>query len=97
MGKVPKEEVEEFVLKFSHKIMTEAGLHGRVSARIVNKCYEYNSDISIIFNGRIGSTSSIVSLVSLEAKQGDVINVIIDGIDEVTAYSDFMEYLRENL
>ena len=97
MGKVPKKEVEEFVLKFSYKIMAEAGLHGRASARIVNKCYEYNSDISIVFNGRIGFADSIMSLLNLEAKQGDVINVIIDGEDEVEVYDDFKLFLEENL
>lgn len=32
-------------MKFSHRIKYETGLHGRVAARIVDKCIEYNSDI----------------------------------------------------
>ena len=84
-------------MKFSHRIITEAGLHGRTAAKIVNKCYEYNCDVAIVFNGRIGFADSIMSLLNLEAKQGDVINVIIDGEDEVLVYNDFKEYIKEIL
>ena len=64
---------------------------------IVNKCKEFNSDISIVFNGRIGETDSIMSLLSLEAKQGDIINVIIDGADESAFVEDVLDELGCNL
>lgn len=48
-------------MKFSYKIKAETGLYGRVANMIVNKCKGYNSDISIVFNGRIGETDSIMS------------------------------------
>ena len=88
---------EGIVLKFSYRITAEVGLHGRTAANIVNKCYEYRSDIAIVYNGRIGFADSIMGLLNLEAKQGDVINVIIDGEDEVEVYKDFKLFLEENL
>ena len=84
-------------MKFPYRIKVEAGLHGRASAKIVNKCYEYSSDIAIVFNGRIGFADSIMSLLNLEAKQGDIINIIIDGEDEVEVYDDLKLFLEENL
>ena len=84
-------------MKFSHRIKSETGLHGRAAAKIVDKCKEYNSVISIIYNGRIGETDSIMSLLNLEARQGNTLNVIIDGEDEVVVYNKFKDFLVETL
>ena len=84
-------------MKLSYKIKEKTGLHGRIATKIVNKCKEFESDVSIVFNGRIGETDSIVSIVSIGAKQGDVINVIIDGSDEVEVYKELKLFIKENL
>ena len=84
-------------MKFSHRIKSENGLHGRAASRIVDKCREYNSNISIIYNGRIGEIDSIISLMSLEACQGNTLNIIIDGDDEVLVYNNFKNFLVETL
>ena len=84
-------------MKFSYKIKAETGLHGRAAAKIVNKCKEFESDVSLVFNGKIGETDSIVSLVSIGAKQGDDINIIIEGEDEVLAYKSLMVFLKNIL
>ena len=84
-------------MKFSHRIKSENGLHGRAAAKIVDKCKEYNSDIFIIYNGRVGETNSIISLMSLEARQGNTLNIIIEGDDEVLVYNNFKNFLVETL
>ncbi|MBR4982003.1 MAG: HPr family phosphocarrier protein [Lachnospiraceae bacterium] len=84
-------------MKFSYKIKSENGLHGRAAARIVDKCKEYSSVISIIYNGRIGETDSIISLTALQARQGNTLNIIIDGDDEVLVYNNFKNFLVETL
>ena len=83
-------------MKFSHRIKVETGLHGRMAAKIVNKCLEFKSDVSIVFNGKIGNTTSLMSLLNLGAKEGDVVNVIIDGEDECLAYYSLRVFLEEN-
>lgn len=90
-------EGTQYIMKFSHRIKAETGLHGRAAARIVDKCKEFNSVISIIYNGRIGETNSIVSLTALEARQGNTLNIIIDGDDEVMVYDNFKNFLVETL
>ena len=90
-------KVEDIVLKFSYKITAKSGLHGRAAAMIVNKCYEYKSTISIVYNGKIANADSIVGIAGLGAKQGDVINVIIDGEDEILVYEELKLYLENNL
>lgn len=90
-------EGTQYIMKFSHRIKAETGLHGRAAARIVDKCKEYNSDISIIYNGRIGETDSIISLTALQARQGNTLNIIIDGDDEVLVYNNFKNFLVETL
>ena len=84
-------------MKFSHIIKSVTGLHGRAAAKIVDKCKEFNSSISVVYNGKIGNANSVVSLVSIEAKQDDVVNVIIEGADEVSAYNSLKSYFMENL
>lgn len=83
-------------MKFSYKITAETGIHGRAAAHIVNMCQQFNSDISIVHNGRIGNVNSIVSLVSLEGKQDDIINILIDGEDECMAYDSLKVYFKNN-
>ena len=83
-------------MKFSYKITAETGLHGRAAANISSKCKEFDSNISVIHNGRIGNARSTVSLVGLNVKQGDVVNVIIDGDDECQVYSSLKSYFKEN-
>ena len=83
-------------MKFSYKITAETGLHGGAAANISSKCKEFDSNISVIHNGRIGNARSTVSLVGLNVKQGDVINVIIDGDDECQVYSSLKSYFKEN-
>ena len=75
-----------YTIKFSYRIKAETGLHGRAAAHLVNKCQEFKSNISVIHHGKIGNADSLMSLESLEVRQGDVINVIIDGEDECLAY-----------
>ena len=84
-------------MKFSFKIKSELGLHGRAAAKIVDKCKEYKSNISLVFNGRVGETDSIISLVTINALKGDTVNVLIDGSDEVAVYEDFKRFLEETL
>ena len=84
-------------MKFSHTIKSVTGLHGRAAAKIVDKCKEFNSTISVVYNGKIGNTNSVVSLVSIEAKQDDVVNIIIEGDDEVLAYNSLKSCFMENL
>ena len=83
-------------MKFSYKITAETGIHGRAAANISSKCKEFDSNISVIHNGRIGNAKSVMGLVSLEAKQGDVLNVIIDGDDECKVYDSLKAYFKEN-
>ena len=83
-------------MKFSHKITTKSGIHGRAAANISSKCQEFDSSISVIHNGRIGNARSTVSLIGLNVKQGDVVNVIIDGDDECQVYSILKAYFKEN-
>lgn len=46
-------------MKFSYKIKAETGLHGRAAAKIVNKCKEFESDVSLVYNGKIGEIDSM--------------------------------------
>ena len=84
-------------MKFSYKLTAETGLYGRAAAKIVSKCQEYNSNISIVHNGKIGNANSIVSLVSLEAKKDDIVSILIDGEDECLVYNNLKLYFEEHL
>ena len=64
-------------------VVTErSGLHALPATVIVEKLNKYESEVYASFGGNIVNAKSIFGLVSLGAKQGDVVIFEIHGSDE---------------
>ncbi len=66
-------------------IINKLGLHARSASKLVSVSSNYLSDIQITFKNKQVNAKSIMNLLMLAAKKGDVITVICEGEDEEAA------------
>lgn len=71
----------------------QQGLQARLAAKFVQKASSFNSEISIIKNGRLVVGKSIMGVMALSAKKGEEITLVASGSDEqeaITALGGFL-------
>lgn len=83
--------------KFSYTIADPAGIHARPAGFIVKEASKYGSDVRIDLDGRSADAKKIFSVMSLGAKCGDEITVIISGRDEERAEDGIKSLMAEKL
>ncbi|MBP5171054.1 MAG: HPr family phosphocarrier protein [Bacteroidales bacterium] len=69
----------------SHVIMDPLGIHARPAALMIKTAAGFASDIRLNAKGKSIALSSILSLMTLGLKQGDRMNITVEGPDEVQA------------
>lgn len=74
-----------------------AGLHARPAALFVQTATRFQSTVTIRSNGKRANAKSILSLLSLGAKQGDEVVILADGPDSNEAVSALVELVRSGL
>lgn len=77
-------------------ITNESGLHARPAALFIKEATTYQSDITIIRNGREVNGKSMLSLLSLGAAKGQVIELQITGVDEQEALHRLIALFENN-
>lgn len=77
------------------QIQNKEGFHARPATLLIKEASKYKSNIEVEHKGRLISCRSIISLMTLKAKQGDQVKVYIYGEDEVQAM-DSVVALFEN-
>lgn len=82
---------------YSHLVMCQEGLHARPAGQLVKLASTFQSDITIYFGGKHADAKKILSVMSLCAKQGDLIEVAIQGVDEPEAAHAIQQLLQEQL
>lgn len=82
--------------KFSYTIVNELGLHARPAGRIIKLLRDYDCQVSIKKNEQTVNAKSISSLMKLNVKQDDEVELIFDGGDEKDAVQTVKEYFVEN-
>ncbi|MFC4322818.1 phosphocarrier protein HPr [Litchfieldia salsa] len=63
------------------KIISDSGLHARPATMLVNKAGQFQSDISLTFNGRTVNLKSIMGVMSLGVPKGSNIVITAEGND----------------
>ncbi|CAN5753756.1 HPr family phosphocarrier protein [soil metagenome] len=66
-------------------IVPEEGLHARPAAEFVKEAKSYSSDIKVIKGDKEANAKSSLNLMSLGAKQGDLLTLRAEGEDEEAA------------
>ncbi len=69
------------------EIVNKLGLHARAAAKLVQIASEFNSDITIRYNGKEADGKSIMGIMMLAASRGNTIELLSSGSDEQEALS----------
>ena len=80
-----------------YRIADPLGIHARPAGGLVAVAKKYSCDIKLKANSGEADAKSIVSIMSLGIKQGDVVEVSVDGEGEEAALKEVMNYLRDYL
>lgn len=70
---------------FMYTIKTPVGLHARHAGLIVKEAKLYQSSITVIHGERRTDARHLMALMTLGVKQGDVLKVTVEGVDEDVA------------
>lgn len=83
--------------EFSYIIKDQLGIHARPAGLLVKKAGMFNSDITLMKDGKAADLKKIFGIMGLGVKQGNEIIVKITGEDEEEAYHAIQEFFIENL
>lgn len=83
--------------EFKYTITDAQGIHARPAGLFIKLAAEYPCKITLEKAGREVDAKRILGVMSLGARQGDVITVRADGDKEAEAVAAIEEFLRENL
>lgn len=81
----------------SYLIKDTQGIHARPAGDLVKTAKAFSSHIQIGKNGHFADAKKIFGIMGLAAKQGDTIELSIDGEDETEAATALSAFLEANL
>lgn len=67
---------------FMYTVKTPVGLHARHAGLIVKEAKLYQSAITLIHGERRADARHLMALMTLGVRQGDVLRVTVEGVDE---------------
>lgn len=85
--------------KLTHTVTDSMGLHARPAGLLVKKAAAFKSSITVknTVTGKSADAKRIMGVMSLGVKQGNVIELDIDGEDAADAKAELEAFLKENL
>ena len=75
-------------------ISSEGGLHARPAAKLVKAASQFKSASLIKYAEKEANLKSIVSILSLNIKSGDIITIVCEGPDEQEALQTLIEIIQ---
>ncbi|WP_096189628.1 phosphocarrier protein HPr [Evansella halocellulosilytica] len=78
-------------------ITAETGIHARPATQLVNKAGQYESEITLEYNGKSVNLKSIMGVMSLGVGKGADVTVKAEGPDENDALQGIEEVMKEGL
>ncbi len=82
---------------FSYEIKDEIGIHARPAGLLVKEAKKYNSKIVLTVNGKNAEATKLMAIMSLGVKQGQTVEVTVEGADEDTACENIKAFFEQNL
>lgn len=82
---------------FSYTITDEIGIHARPAGLLVKEAKKYNSIITVSVGDKQADATKLMALMSLGVKNGQTVEVSVEGDDENVAFDNVMIFFRENL
>lgn len=81
----------------NYTITDELGIHARPAGLLVKLAAGFQSDITIVKDGKEANAKRIMALMGLSATKGTEITVKIEGPDEDDAAKAVEDFLKANL
>lgn len=82
---------------FDYIIKDELGIHARPAGLLVKLSKEFESEITIIKEGKSVDTKKLMALMGLGVRNGNQITIQVQGKDEDTAIDVIKKFFEENL
>ena len=67
------------------EVLNELGFHARVASRIVREIRKFDSSVIVKKEGRDFDLKNVTGVITVNAKNGDILTIEIDGSDEDAA------------
>ena len=83
--------------EITYTITDPLGIHARPAGMLVKKAAEVHSSVKIRKDDKEADGKRILNLMSLAAKKGDSITLLIEGPDEAETAEVLERFLKENL
>ncbi len=81
---------------FQAKVIDPVGFHARPASELVQVASKFSSDIQLKSNGKSANAKSIITIMSLGVKNGDMIEIEANGSDEAAAIDAIQQKLSES-
>jgi len=85
------------VKKIKYQVKNPQGIHARPAGLLVKELNQFKCNVTIEKAGKAVNAKEIFPLMSLSIKQGDNIDIIFEGEDEMAIAEAVEKYLKENL
>lgn len=82
---------------FTHTVQDPQGIHARPAGLLAAKATEFKSNIVLKCKGKEADAKKLIRLMTLGVKQGDVLDISVEGEDEETAAVELAQFLAEKL
>ena len=92
-----KWEEGEAVKRATVVIKTKSGLHARPASMLVGIAKDFKADITLINNEKTANCKSLLSILALAAKHGDVVELVVEGVDDAAAEKAILELFENKL
>ena len=84
-------------VQFQHVIQSDMGLHARPAGLRAKKAKSLSCPVTVTFGGSSCDARKLIQLMSLEAQQGDTIDITVEGEGEAAAAEEMKVFLKEVL
>ncbi|WP_280769828.1 phosphocarrier protein HPr [Salipaludibacillus daqingensis] len=78
-------------------ITAETGIHARPATQLVNKAGQYESEVTLEYNGKSVNLKSIMGVMSLGVGQGSEVTIKAEGPDAEAALQGLDEVMKQGL
>lgn len=85
------------MVSFKYTLKVEEGLHARPAGRFAKKAQEYAEDIVIKKGDMSSSAKRLFSVINLQARTGDEIEITVSGDNEERVAKEMEEYCASSL
>ena len=82
---------------FEYTITDPVGIHARPAGILVREVKKYASTVTVIKGGKSVNALKLMDLMGMGIKQGDTVEVTVEGADEDTAAAAIEEFFKANL